>query len=116
MKAGPARSMESHRTLATSLSAATAHRLDQQIKRAFRHTYGAESGLRTLVRLGTSEMLRAGASRAAIRNALVQRVSNHPGQGKPSLLTGESRSDALTKLMLAWSDEVSDDADEPSAR
>jgi hypothetical protein len=106
--AGPARSMESNRTPATSFSAGTAHRLDQQIKRAFRHTYGAESGLRTLVRLGTTEMLRAGASRVAIRNALVARVANHPGQGKPSILTGESRSAALTKLMLVWSDEVLD--------
>jgi hypothetical protein len=53
-------------------------------------------------------MLRAGASRVAIRNALVARVANHPGQGKPSILTGESRSAALTKLMLVWSDEVLD--------
>lgn len=89
-----------------SLSAAIAHRIDQQIKRAFRHTYGAEAGLRTLVRLGTTEMLRAGASPEAIQKALIERVQHHPGQGKPSLLTGESRSVALTRLMLEWCNET----------
>jgi hypothetical protein len=88
------------------LSAATSHRIDQQIKRAFRHTYGAEAGLRTLVRLATTEMLRAGATPKEIHRALIERVNQHPGRGKPSLLTGESRSETLTKLMLAWCDET----------
>jgi hypothetical protein len=53
-------------------------------------------------------MLRAGASRVAIREALAARVQSHFGDGKTSLLTGESRSVALTRLMLSWADEVSE--------
>jgi hypothetical protein len=88
------------------LSAPLAHRIDQQIKRAFRHTYNAESGLRMLVRLGVEQMARGGASRADIRTALVDRIAKHPGPGKPSLLTGESRTVALAKLVAAWADEA----------
>jgi len=96
----------SHPARADALSSATAHRIDQQIKRAFRHTYNAEAGLRTLVALGATEMLRAGASRENVRTALVGRVNNHPGDGKPSLVTGESRAVSLTRLMLTWGDEA----------
>ena len=106
VKPGPSRTTDSHAALATKLSPATAHRLDQQIKRAFRHTYGAEAGLRTLVRLAATEMLRAGASRDVVRKALIERVEDHPGRGKPSLLTGETQSAALTRLMLGWCDEI----------
>ncbi len=91
---------------ADALSSATAHRIDQQIKRAFRHTYNAEAGLRTLVALGATEMLRAGATRENVRAAMVERVNNHPGDGKPSLVTGESRAGSLTRLMLTWGDEA----------
>jgi len=95
---GPAR-------LTTSLS----RRLDNQIKRAYQHTYGARTGLRALVRQGTREMLAAGASRDAIRDAFAQCVSNH-ASGAPSdrnsVLTGESESVTLTELMLVWVEEV----------
>jgi hypothetical protein len=107
-KAAPQRKKDTRGALPTTLRPATAHRLDQQIKRAFRHTYGAEAGLRTLVRLGASEMLSAGASKQAVRNAILERMQNHPSQGKPSLVTGESRWEALTKLVLAWADETCD--------
>lgn len=88
------------------LRSTTAHRIDQQIKRAFRHTYGAEAGLRTLVRLGASEMLRAGASREAIKNALTDRLRLHSGDNRTSLISGESQSEALTKRIGAWCDEA----------
>jgi hypothetical protein len=106
VKPSASRATDSQPTHETKLSPATAHRLDQQIKRAFRHTYGAEAGLRTLVRLAATEMLRAGASRDVVRKALIERVDDHPGRGKPSLLTGESQSAALTRLMLGWCDEI----------
>jgi len=106
VKPGPTRTTDSGTAVATKLSPATAHRLDQQIKRAFRHTYGAEAGLRTLVRLAATEMVRAGASRDAVRKALIERVEDHPAPGKPSLLTGESQSAALTRIMLGWCDEM----------
>lgn len=96
----------SHPARADAMSSATAHRVDQQIKRAFRHTYNAEAGLRTLVVLGAAEMLRAGATREHVRSAMIARVQNHPGDGKPSLVTGESRADSITRLMLAWGDEA----------
>lgn len=88
------------------VSTATAHRIDQQIKRAIRHTFGAESGLRMLIKLGANEMLRAGATPASVRTALEKHVDAHSGLGKPSLLTGESRSDALRKLVVTWCDEA----------
>ena len=90
----------------TALSTATAHRIDQQLKRAYRHTYNAEAGLRMLVGLGATEMLRAGATREAVHKAIIARVQSHPGHDKPSLLTGESRSSSLAKLIVAWCDEV----------
>lgn len=96
--AGPAR-------LTTSLS----RRLDNQIKRAYQHTYGARTGLRALVRQGTREMLAAGASRDAIREAFAQCVLNHSSAApsdRSSVLTGESESVTLTELMLVWVEEV----------
>lgn len=96
----------SHPARADAMSTATAHRIDQQIKRAFRHTYNAEAGLRTLVALGATEMLRAGATRENVRAAIIARVDNHPGDGKPSLVTGESRAACITRLMLGWGDEA----------
>ncbi|HTE45529.1 MAG TPA: hypothetical protein VK636_09820, partial [Gemmatimonadaceae bacterium] len=59
-------------TLTTSLT----RRLDNQIARAYQHTYGARTGLRALVRQGTREMLSAGATPDAIRDAFRQCVSN----------------------------------------
>lgn len=91
------------------VSTATAHRIDQQIKRAIRHTFGAESGLRMLIKLGANEMLRAGATAEAVHAALEKHVDAHAGLGKPSLLTGESRSDALRKLVMGWCDEACQD-------
>jgi phytoene/squalene synthetase len=93
---------------ADKLSGAVEERLRNQIGRAFRHTYGAESGLRTLVKLASSQMLAAGAAPAAVRNAIEQCLVNHPTctTGKPSLVTGEDRSVTLMKSMLAWADET----------
>lgn len=101
---------------AVTLSAMTRDRLHKQIVRAVRHTYGAEAGLRTLVRLATSQMLSAGASREAVRRALTQCVVNHPtcDSGKPSLMTGETRSATLIRLMIGWADEACASHGEPS--
>jgi hypothetical protein len=96
----------------TSLCTATAHRIDQQIKRAFRHTYNAESGLRMLVRLGAVEMLRAGAQPDAVRAALLARIARHTGADKPSLITGETRSTTLSLLIVEWCNDVCSDHSE----
>jgi hypothetical protein len=91
-----------------SLGNAIQDRLRNQIVRAFRHTYGAEQGLQTLVQLAAAQMLEAGASRADVHRALTDCVVKHPSlaSGKASLLTGESRSQGLTKQILLWADEA----------
>lgn len=88
------------------LSTATANRIDQQLKRAYRHTFNAESGLRMLVTLGATEMMRAGATPGSVLDAILARVDAQAGSGKDSLLTGESRSVALSRLVRGWCDEA----------
>jgi hypothetical protein len=105
IKASP-KGVKFQSAMADSLCTATAHRIDQQIKRAFLHTYAAEAGLRMLVRLGATEMLRAGATPDAVRAAILARIERHSGQDKTSLITGQTRSTTLSHLMLEWCDDV----------
>jgi hypothetical protein len=95
-------------TPASLLSRSTETRLQNQIARAFRRTYGAETGLRTLVWLATSQMRAAGASRSEMRLALKRCMVNRPPHqaGHPALVTSETQTAALTTLMLAWTDEA----------
>jgi hypothetical protein len=81
-------------------------RIRNQLERAFRHTFGAEQGLRVLVKLATQQMLAAGRTRPSIHGALIRIVNEHPasGTGRSSLLSGRSRAEALTTMMLSWSD------------
>lgn len=93
--------------------AATARRLNNQIARAFRGTYGARTGLRTIVRLTTRQMLLAGTPRDAIQRTLETCVLNHPARllGDPhNIVRGESQSTTLAQLTRQWSDEVALDA------
>jgi hypothetical protein len=95
---GPAR-------LTTSLS----RRLDNQIARAFQHTYGAQTGLQALVQQGTREMLAAGGTPDLIRDAFRSCVSNHVATASGddgSAVTSASESATLTDLMLSWVDEA----------
>ncbi|MDB4878461.1 MAG: hypothetical protein JWM41_4907 [Gemmatimonadetes bacterium] len=89
--------------------AATARRLNNQIARAFRGTYGARTGLRTIVRLTTHQMLQSGMPRDAIQRTLEQCVLNHPARllsDPHNIVTGESQSTTLAQLTRQWSDEV----------
>jgi hypothetical protein len=88
-------------------------RIRNQLDRAFRHTFGAEQGLRVLVKLATQQMLSAGQTRPSIHGALIRIVSAHPasGTGRSSLLSGQSRAEALTAMMLSWSDDTTGRAD-----
>jgi hypothetical protein len=93
--------------------AATARRLNNQIARAFRGTYGARTGLRTIVRLTTLQMLQAGTPRDAIQRTLELCVLNHPARllsDPHNIVTGESQSTTLAQLTRQWSDEVTLDA------
>lgn len=97
----------------TQLRAATRQRLNNQLDRAFRNRYGAEQGLRVVVRVATLELLRSGATREEIRNALTEVVSAHPanGESRSSLLTGQSRGDSLTTTILTWADGIESESD-----
>jgi hypothetical protein len=89
--------------------AATARRLSNQIARAFRGTYGARTGLRTIVRLTTQQMLLAGNSPDTIRRTLESCVLNHPARvlnDPQNIVTGETQSATLAQLTRKWSDEV----------
>jgi hypothetical protein len=92
---------------------ATARRLNNQIARAFRGTYGARTGLRTIVRLTTRQMLQAGMPRDAIQRTLELCVLNHPARAvrdPHNIMTGESQSTTLAQLTRQWSDEVTLDS------
>ena len=87
----------------------TARRLNNQIARAFRGTYGARTGLRTIVRLTTLQMLQAGTPRATIQRTIESCVLNHPARDvrdPHNIVTGESQSTTLAQLARQWSDEV----------
>lgn len=91
---------------ATSLSTTGRERIQRLILRAIQHSYGAESALRAAVRSGAAEMFQAGATREAVREAVANCVAFHPASlpDKPSLLTGESRAEAVTRRMMEWTD------------
>ena len=95
----------------------TARRLNNQIARAFRGTYGARTGLRTIVRLTTLQMLQSGTSRASIQRTIESCVLNHPARDlrdPHNIVTGESQSTTLAQLARQWSDEVTlDDGELP---
>ena len=81
---------------------AAARRLSNQIDRAFRGTYGARTGLRTIVQMVTRQMLVAGASRESIAQAMEELVLNHPARqvGDPrNVVTGEQQSVMLVDLV-----------------
>lgn len=87
----------------------TARRLNNQIARAFRGTYGARTGLRMIVRLTTRRMLQAGTPRDMIQRTIEQSVLNHPARAirdPHNIMTGESQSTTLAQLARQWSDEV----------
>lgn len=89
-----------------SLRTATRNRLDNQLTRAYRQSFGAEQGLRVVVRIATLEMLRDGATRAEIRSALAALVAGHPSAAvTPSArLSGGARADRLAGMILGWCD------------
>lgn len=100
-----------------ALGPAIARRLDNQIRRTLLRTYGARAGLRVLVRIGTRQMLLHGASRETIGEAFAARVLDLSTRVRvpQSVVTGESESQAITKLMLRWADEVDlNSTNEPS--
>jgi hypothetical protein len=84
-----------------TLSDAAARRLANQLARAFRGTYEANTGLRSVMRSVARQMLGTGSSRAAVTRALAGCVLNHParlGADPRDSLTGDAHSRALVEL------------------
>jgi hypothetical protein len=95
------------------LSGSTRLRLRNQIERAHRQCFGAEQGLRVLVKLATAQMLATGSSRSAIRQALAGVASDYSvngGDSEPPKVA-QPRTAALTAMMLSWSDRTTATAD-----
>ena len=91
---------------ARTLSSGTEERIHKLVLRAVQCRFGVEPVLKRAVRLGAREMLEAGASFPAVRQAIAQCVLRHPSvlPDKLSLMTGESHASAILKRMLAWTD------------
>jgi hypothetical protein len=77
-------------------------RLSNQIARAYRGTFGARAGLRTLACSIARRMVRAGWSPAAVSAALARVVANDPASTSAdgrNVAAAESRSIELLELM-----------------
>jgi hypothetical protein len=64
--------------LEQALPPAAARRLSNQIARAYRGTYGAETGLRAIVRQAGRQMLLIGWSPDTVMRVLEQHIREHP--------------------------------------
>ena len=98
------------------LSNAAARRVSNQIARAFRGTYGAETGLRTIVRSIALPLLASGASTDAVVALFEACVLSHPAQptaDAPNRATIVGRSAAIITVAR---DGVADAATERSRR
>jgi hypothetical protein len=93
---------------AKTLRSATEARIHKLVLRTLQYNFGVEQVLRRAVELGACEMLEAGASVPAVRQAIARCVLSHPSvlPDKLSLMTGESHAAAILKRMLAWTDTV----------
>jgi hypothetical protein len=87
-------------------------RLHRLVTRACRHSYGADAALRAAVRRASVEMIEAGATREAVRDAITRCVQDHPSgvPNKSSLVTGQSVTDSVLERMLQWTDDALDES------
>lgn len=93
----------------TTLSGIAARRLSNQIDRAHRGTFGAQTGLRTIVKGVAREMLRAGAPPDVVSTAIANHLVSHPVSpvGKPiGSPSGGMSSTSLIELVQQCVDEV----------
>jgi hypothetical protein len=87
---------------------AAARRLSNQVARVHNGTYGAGIGLRTLVRLASVQMLRAGASPEAVARALSDLVLNCPGAATANPSIEANRRDRVSAMLALTAEDVSD--------
>jgi len=102
MTGGPTnRERDAHDSVPTVVPAASGRRLSSQIGRAFRGTFGAETGLRTLMQSIAEKMLADGVSAQGIAQAFETCVMQHPartGCDSHSLNSGKPHSAVLVAL------------------
>jgi hypothetical protein len=95
------RERDAHENFPTILPAASGRRLSSQIGRAFRGTFGAQTGLRTLMQSIAAKMLVDGVTEQGIAQAFETCVLQHParmGRDSHSLISGKSHSAMLVEL------------------
>jgi hypothetical protein len=103
----------------TTLPDAAVRRLSNQIARAFRGTYGANTGLRTIVQSVARQLLVAGSSPEAVARIMEQAVRNHPGAAagdRPNIVRGGSHTTMLVELTRECVTKVALEATAPIAR
>lgn len=84
-----------------TLAPAAMRRLSNQIGRAYRGTYGATTGLRTLVQVMARQLLVAGSTPQAVARAFEECVVSHPGHNidRPrNIMANESDSVLLVEV------------------
>lgn len=89
-----------------TLDSATVKRVQWLFDRVCRHGYGAEHSLKAAVEIGARRMAEAGATRDAIRSAIVACVHVlAPDDPRPTrYMAGESRVVSIRKRMTGWAD------------
>lgn len=89
-----------------TLDSATARRIEWLFERVCRHGYGAEHSLRLAVQLGAIRMAEAGATRDAIRAAIVACVHGQmPADAVQTVFVpAEFRVVSIRKRVTAWAD------------
>ena len=82
------------------LNDAATRRLSSQLTRAYRGTYGAQAGLRMIVRSLARQMIRAGVSPESVSHTFEGHVLNHPAcqHARRNALTGKLDSITLVEL------------------
>lgn len=83
------------------LTPASARRVSNQIGRAYRGTYGAKTGLRTIVRAIARQLLVDGLTTDVVARAFEQCVLMHPdrpGHDPLNVVTGQTYSEMLVAL------------------
>jgi hypothetical protein len=93
---------------ARTLDGATVKRIQWLFDRVCRHGYGAEHSLRLAVQLGAARMVEAGATRDAIRTAIVACVHGQSPEDAPRtmFIAAESRVVSIRRRMTAWADAI----------
>jgi hypothetical protein len=102
----------------TVLTDQSRRRLTNQVGRAYRGTYGARTGLRSLARQFAVRLIEGGCSPESVSTSLARVVLEHSAsnQGGRNLVTGETLSTALVEItQRSVADAVLELSQRPSA-